>query len=135
MGADALQSDAFPDRSGIPRNFKSTDANPDIDLGWCQVDTPQTGPFTAELWLAEGSTLITFFVLEKPESKFSEAEFLASLADSQLLMMREDGPYVATVGAVDARSRKMYSVNVVVETEGTWIATCNLKFHLYADAP
>ena len=120
-----------PDRSTFTPNFRKSDDNPALDVGWAEGTLKDGRPYRAECWAEDGLTSLTFFLSTTGLEKFTDADLAALLETEGLLGFTGERRYVAARPFTDASGNAMWSVNVVVGDDETTFVVDSVPLRSY----
>jgi hypothetical protein len=111
-----------PDRSNFSPNFRKSEDNGAIDIGWNEGFLSDGRPYRAEAWAEDQITSLTFFFSTNGLEGLSDVQLGRLLECEGLLCFRSDQRHVGARMLSDAAGNSMWSVNVVVGDEtGTFV--------------
>lgn len=120
-----------PDRSAFTPNFRKSDENPAVDIGWAEGTLKDGRPYRAECWAEDGLTSLTFFLSTIGLEALTDADFAALLEGEGLLRFTGEGRYVAACPLTDSSGNDMWSVNVVVGDDETTFVVDQVQLRNY----
>lgn len=121
-----------PDRSEQRRNFTKTAENDAIDIGWCEGQFRDGGPYLAELWAQDQVTSATLFCSRRNLERLTDDTAANILEQEGLVKFRTR--YCSVAPWTDAAGNEMWSVNLVVGDEDHSYLTDTFAFHPYLPA-
>jgi hypothetical protein len=125
-----------PDRSNQTPNFKKTDENPQLDIGWQEGVLNDSRPYRVEVWCEDQTSFVTyFFSVIGLEHETSDA-LVNMLEREGLLRFRLGAPrYTSATQIKDGRGQELWSVTVVVGTEDETFVDETAALQRYASRP
>jgi hypothetical protein len=103
-----------PDRSGYAPNFRKTDENPSLDIGWSEGVLGDGRPYRVECWAEDGITMLTFFLSAQGLETWGAAELAALLAREGLVAFKQPAREVGLMRFIDSAGNDLWSINVTV---------------------
>lgn len=103
-----------PDRSGHVPNFRKTDENPSLDIGWNEGVMSDGRPYRAELWAEDGITMLTFFFSALGLESCAEGELAALLVREGLVELMEPRRELGLMRITDPAANDLWSISVPV---------------------
>src|SRR5213592_4023043 len=103
-----------PDRSGYQPNFRKTEDDPSVDIGWNEGVMSDGRPYRAECWAEDGITMLTFFFSARGLEDRAEGELATLLTREGLVELMEPRRELGLMRITDSAGNDLWSINVAV---------------------
>ena len=116
-----------PDRSNHAPNSVKSSTNDALDVGHDAGILSDGRPYLAEVWAADGVTMVTYFMSRLGLESHTDADFKTLVEREGLLRFIGPERYLSAMPLTDASGNAMWSVNVVAgDDEGAMITDCTV---------
>ena len=103
-----------PDRSNYTPNFRKTDEDPQLDIGWAEGHLTDGPPYRLEAWCEDQITSITVFFATAGLEHLTSEDFPDFLEREELVRYLTPRRSAYAMQLTDPKGTRIWSVNVVI---------------------